>query len=111
LAGTLGWQAWLAPASNPHISTARTSFEIMDEPSDEPGWRPRYNLATLLKAMLILSILTAMFGGLLREYSAGNVSAIFFLAMVLAAPLAIMIGLSLVDPIRKLLTRRGGRKK
>ncbi len=82
----------------------------MSVPEDRPRWRPRFTLVTMFKAMLIFSILTAALGGLLRETSAGSVSVVFFLAMVIAAPLAITIGLSLVEPVRKLLALRKGRK-
>ena len=83
----------------------------MVDPSPEPGWRPRFTLATLIKAMLILSVLTAVLGGLLREAAQGSVSIIFFLAMVIAAPLGITIALSLVDPIRNLFSWFGRRGK
>ncbi len=83
----------------------------MTNPQSEPGWRPRFTLATLIKAMIIVSILTAVLGGLLREAARGSVSTIFFLTMVITAPLGITIALSLVDPIRKLLARRGRSKK
>jgi hypothetical protein len=75
----------------------------MNAPTNPPGWRPRFTLGTLLKSMLIFSILAAALGGLLRETSAGSVSVVFFVALVIAAPLAIMIGLSLAGPLRKLL--------
>jgi len=83
----------------------------MSDPSPETGWRPRFTLATLIKTMLILSVLTAVLGGLLREAAQGSVSIIFFLAMVIAAPLGITIALSLVDPIRNLISRYGRRRK
>lgn len=83
----------------------------MNDSSPQPGWRPRFTLATLIKAMLILSVLTAVLGGLLREAAQGSVSIIFFLAMVIAAPLGITIALSLVDPIRNLISRYGRRRK
>lgn len=59
--------------------------------------------------MLVFSVLTAALGGLLRETADGSVSVVFFLALVIAAPLALMIGLSLVDPLLRLL-ERGKRK-
>lgn len=82
----------------------------MNSPSNHSRWRPRFTLATLLKGVLVASILAAVLGGLLRETAAGNVSVVFFLAMLIAAPLAITIGLSLVEPLRKLLLRRKSRK-
>lgn len=85
-------------------------MRLMNESPNDARWRPRFTLATLFKTMLILSILTAVFGSLIRELAAGSVSAIFFLAMVIAAPLAITIAISLVDPIRDLLARRGRKK-
>lgn len=83
---------------------------MSNAPRRESGWRPRFTLATLIKGMIIVSILTAFLGGLLREAASGSVSVVLFLAMVIAAPLAITIGLSLVEPIRKLLQRRGPHK-
>lgn len=77
----------------------------MKDPQPEPPWRPRFTLATLIKAMVVLSVLTAVLGGLLREAAQGSVSIIFFLAMVIAAPLGITIALSLVEPTRNLVAR------
>ena len=75
----------------------------MSARNHNPRWRPRFSLATLLKGMLIFSVLAAALGGLLRESSAGNVSVVFSVVLVIAAPLAITIGLSLIDPLGKLL--------
>ncbi|MBL9122308.1 MAG: hypothetical protein JNG90_01660 [Planctomycetaceae bacterium] len=83
----------------------------MDAPPPSPDWQPRFTLATLFKIVIILSVLTGVLGGLLRESASGSVSIVFFLAMVIAAPLAITIGVSLVDPVSKLLAGRRRKRK
>lgn len=62
------------------------------------GWRPQFTLATLLKTMLIFSVLLAALGGLLRErerLESGTAYVFFMLALI--SPLALMILFSLLQ--------------
>ncbi len=61
------------------------------------AWRPQFTLRFLFRTVLLVSILAAARGGLLREgVNPGSGSFLFMLALTVAAPLGVMIVLSVI---------------
>ena len=80
-------------------------------PDAEPAGprRPfQFGLATLLLIMLLVSVLAAALGGMLRGRTSvgARLPLGFFVAMIVAAPLAVMILLSLWRSVAGLFGRR-----
>lgn len=73
--------------------------ETRPAPARRSRW-PQFTLGTLLRAMLIASVLTAVLGGLLRgreELEKSSTGAATFVVIALVAPLAVLIALSMAN--------------
>jgi len=66
--------------------------------------RPRFTLRWLFKAMLLASVVFAVFGGIVREAAHSDSDMLLvFLMMAVAAPVGLMIVLSLIRPAASVL--------
>jgi hypothetical protein len=74
-------------------------------PSESPGpWQPRFSIATMLLTMLIFAVMASAGGYLVRALREGDRRyQLIFLLMTLAAPMLLMVLISL---IRALIVRR-----
>ncbi len=74
------------PRSKPHSKDQRRN-----------AWRPQFTLRFMFRAMLLVSILAAALSGLLREgVNPGSGTFLLILAITVAAPLGVMIVLSVI---------------
>jgi hypothetical protein len=79
------------------------------EPSQprRPSGRYQYSLASLLLVTALVSVLAAALGGMLRNaYGESSVPLQYFVIMMIAAPLGVMIVVSLLWLAIRLVSRR-----
>jgi len=80
----------------------------MPDPESPPPRRPfQFTLGTLLLVTALVSVLAAALGGLLRRrQGAFEMPPGFFVLMTIAAPVAVLIFLSLAQSLLRWLNRR-----
>lgn len=79
-------------------------------PASEPRGRLQFRLATLFLLMILVAVLAAALGGLLRMGAATPRAPLeFFIAMMAGSPIAVMIAASLFWTGRHWLRRRARR--
>ncbi len=75
-------------------------------------WPPQFTLRFMFRAVLLVSILAAAVGGLMREgVNPGSGSFLFILALTVAAPLGVMIVLSVMRSAGTWWRRNGPQAK
>jgi hypothetical protein len=77
------------------------------EPTPPPRQPFQFSLATLLLITALLSVLAAALAGMLRrQYGGSSLPSGFFVVMAVAAPMAVMILISLLYSVVRFLRRR-----
>ncbi len=79
-------------------------------PSNVPKpWQPRFGLAGLMMVMLVLAVVAAAASYMVRAQEGGQSLKLAFILFTLAAPVLLMVAVSLLRQVVVWISRRGRR--